>query len=116
MKNVKTIMLSALFLVISIATYAGKTSKIVIKTSGVCESCKTRIEKALTEVTGVSSAYFNEANGATTVKYDATKTNPDVLRTAISKQGYDADNIPAVKTAYDALPKCCQKAGGECKH
>jgi periplasmic mercuric ion binding protein len=44
-----------------------------------------------------------------TIKYSTTKTTPDEIRKAISKLGYDADDVPADKTAYAKLPPCCKK-------
>jgi len=112
--KVKSIaLLSILFLCLS--SFAAKSGKVVIKTSGVCDMCKEKIEKTLMTTTGVSKAYYNLANAAVTVKYDAATTNIDALRKAISAAGYDADDVKADKSASAALPKCCQK-GAECKH
>ena len=96
-------------------SYAGKASKIIIKTSGQCGMCKEKIETALNGINGVFSSYYNEANSKVTIKYDASKTTPSALRIVISKTGYDADDVSPEKVAYDALPKCCQK-GEVCKH
>jgi copper chaperone CopZ len=109
MKNLKSISIAIILVMISFVSFAGKTSKIMIKTSGQCGMCKTTIEATVKAIDGTSSAYYNEANSKVLVKYDAAKTNPDAIRQAISKAGYDADNVMAVKAAHDALPKCCQK-------
>lgn len=115
MKNIKSISLLLILVCISLFSYAGKTSKILIKTSGQCGMCKEKIEKAVKTIDGTESAYYNEANSKVLVKYDASKTNPDAIRQVIAKTGYDADNITADKAAHDALPKCCQK-GQVCTH
>ena len=32
-----------------------------------------------------------------------------LLKKAVTKVGYDADDLPADPKAYDDLPKCCKK-------
>ena len=80
-----------------------------IKTSAICNSCKKTIETALKKVDGVESANLNVQTKVVTVLYDVHKTNPDNIRLAISKSGYDADDVPADKDAYDHLDSCCKK-------
>jgi copper chaperone CopZ len=112
--NIKSIaLLSILF--VALSSFVSKSEKIIIKTSGTCDMCKEKIEKTLNDVPGVEKAYYNLANGAVTVKFEADKTNADALRLSISAVGYDADGVKANQSAHDALPKCCQK-GQECKH
>lgn len=115
MKTIKIIFLLIGLISTSQLAHAAKGNTLVVKTSGVCAMCKTAIETALLKTEGVQSAYFNLANGIVRIKYDKAKTNPDALRLVISKIGYDADNVPADKAAYDALHTCCKK-GNECKH
>ena len=45
------------------------------------------------------------------VTYVTKKTNPEKLRLAITKIGYDADELKADEKAYNKLPGCCQKGG-----
>ena len=58
---------------------------------------------------GVKSSNLDLDNKIVSVIYNPEKTTPEKLRTAISKLGYDADDIPLVKEAYDKLPACCKK-------
>jgi periplasmic mercuric ion binding protein len=86
-----------------------KTEEIVIKTSAVCGMCKDRIEHDLSFEKGVKSVSLDLETKEVTVKYDPNKTDPDKIRKAISKIGYDADDVTADPVAYEKLPKCCKK-------
>jgi periplasmic mercuric ion binding protein len=90
-----------------------KTSNIQsiqIKTSAVCDMCKETIEKALSYESGVKKSNLDVKTKICTVQYDINKTTPEKIRLAISKSGYDADEVKADKKAYDKLSPCC-KAG-----
>jgi mercuric ion binding protein len=82
-----------------------------IKTSAQCADCKKRIESKLNFTKGVKNAVLDLKTKEAIIVYDLTKTNPDKLRIAISKVGYDADRLQADPKAYKKLPKCCQKGG-----
>ncbi|MBX3044620.1 MAG: heavy-metal-associated domain-containing protein [Candidatus Kapabacteria bacterium] len=83
-------------------------STIEIKTSAICEHCKENIEKALNKVAGVEKSNLDLDTKVATVKYDSTRTNVDELRNAISKAGYNADDVKRDGRAYKRLPKCCK--------
>lgn len=86
-----------------------KTVEIKIKTSAQCGQCKDRIEKALAYEKGIKSSNLDLKTKIVTVVYFANKTTPEKIRTVLSKTGYDADDVAAVKAAYDKLPPCCKK-------
>mgnify|MGYP000312526779 CR=1 FL=1 len=88
-----------------------KLSKIDIKTSAVCNHCKTKIEKGLLKQKGVKEAILNLDNKILTVTYDSDKITPEKLRASISKLGYDADDVKADPVAYKKLPNCCKGDG-----
>jgi periplasmic mercuric ion binding protein len=90
---------------------SGKTAVIKIQTSAVCGSCKTRIEKNMAFEKGVTDVVLDLDTKIVTITYRPTKTSPDKLRLALSKIGYDADNVLADPTAYEKLPPCCKKGG-----
>jgi hypothetical protein len=46
------------------------------------------------------------------VTYNKGKTSPEKIRKAISKVGYDADNVTADPKAYSKLDACCKKPDG----
>ena len=83
--------------------------EVQIQTSAVCGMCKERIEGNIAYEKGVKKVELNEETKVVTIGYDPRKTNPDNLRTEISKIGYDADNIKADPEAYAKLPGCCKK-------
>jgi hypothetical protein len=43
------------------------------------------------------------------VTYKKSKTSPEKIRKAISKVGYDADDVTADPKAYSKLDACCKK-------
>jgi copper chaperone CopZ len=83
-------------------------AKVEIKTSAICEHCKETIEKALNKVDGVKTAVLNVETKIATVEYVTEKVTVDDLRNAISKAGYDADEVKRDARAYKRLPKCCK--------
>jgi periplasmic mercuric ion binding protein len=121
MKNIQKFLFSTLFVattlfLVSTQSMAQTTSKTVkIKTTAVCGMCKDRIEKGLSYEKGIKSSDLDVKTRIVTVVYDEKKTNPDKIRTAISKTGYDADEVKADKVAYEKLPGCC-KSGKPCTH
>jgi len=90
---------------------ADKYSEIKIKTSSQCGMCKETIEKAMAFEKGVKSSDLNVETKVLSVKYDALKTTPEKIKLAVSKVGYDADDVKADPKAYSKLSPCCQKGG-----
>lgn len=88
-----------------------KTATIVIKTSTQCGMCKGRLEKVMAYEKGIISSDLNIEKAEFTVTYKVSKTSPEKIKLAITKVGYDADELKADKTSYDKLPACCQKDG-----
>jgi periplasmic mercuric ion binding protein len=86
-----------------------KVTTIKIKTSAVCGQCKDRIELGMAYGKGIRDISLDLDTKIATIKYSTAKTNPEEIRKAISKLGYDADDVPADKVAYDKLPPCCKK-------
>jgi len=80
-----------------------------IKTSAQCDMCKARIEKHLLKQDGLSEANLEVETAVCEVKFDSTKITLDDIRKEIASIGYDADDVKAIKRAYDKLPKCCKK-------
>jgi len=91
------------------AVYAGGTETIKIKTSSQCDMCKETIEKGMAFEKGVKKAVLDVETSILTVEYNPKKTNPDLIRKAVAATGYDADDVPAEKEAYDKLHSCCKK-------
>lgn len=111
MKNILTIF--GLMLTMSFGVNAQDLAKnegvVKIKTSAICKMCKARIEKDMSLTKGVEKAELNLEDKVLTVKYNGKKTDAAALKMAVSKIGYDADDVVADAKAHDRLPDCCQK-------
>lgn len=90
-------------------TKGAGTQQVQLKTSAVCDMCKTRLEKAMAYEKGVQAAVLDVPSKVLTVTYRPDKTSPEALRTAVQRTGYDADDKTAEARAYDRLPECCKK-------
>lgn len=85
------------------------TEEVKIQTSAVCGECKERIEHGLSFEKGIKSVSLDDDTKIVTVNYSPNKTSADSIRVAISKIGYDADDVKADPVAYEKLPGCCKK-------
>jgi copper chaperone CopZ len=103
------IFLSMMLLTAGLYAADGKFETIKIKTSSQCDMCKERIEEALAFEKGVKKAELDVETQMVTVTYKTSKTSPERIRKAISKVGYDADDVPADPKAYAKLDACCKK-------
>lgn len=112
MKNLKTITLIIAAILLPLSVVIGQGSnieKIKIQTSAQCGMCKEAIEETLAFERGVKKSVLIMKTKMVEVEYDKRRTNPDKIRKAISKIGYDADDLPADKKAYEKLEACCKK-------
>ena len=55
-----------------------------------CASCAARVEKAIAALPGVDDCNVNFATETATVRYDAARVGPDVMRAAVTGLGYTA--------------------------
>jgi copper chaperone CopZ len=108
MRNLFVLIIS-LLMVSTVVNAKPKTETIKIKTSSQCDMCKERIEEALAFEKGVKKSDLDVETQIVTVTYKAGKTTPGKIRRAISKVGYDADDVAADFKAYGKLPACCKK-------
>ena len=121
MKNVIKVFLTVFIIVLS-ATSANAqepkqktTQTAVIKTAiycdhcKACESCGDRLEKTLLKEKGIQMITLDEKAMTIKVVYNSKKTDLTKIKTAISKLGYDADDIKADVVAYESLDGCCKK-------
>jgi periplasmic mercuric ion binding protein len=89
-----------------------KYTEAIIKTTSQCGMCKERIEKAVNKLDGIQKADLDVETKELYVKYDPEEVDLDDIKKAVSKAGYDADEVKAKKKAYKKLPKCCKIGGG----
>lgn len=116
MKTIKKLALSGFTAIImmlavktTVAQEEAKTAEIQIKTSVVCDMCKENIEKNLAFEKGVKKSVVDVNTKIVTVTYNPQKITPEEIRLAISKVGYDADDVAANTKAYKKLDDCCKK-------
>jgi mercuric ion binding protein len=86
-----------------------------IQVSGVCGSCKKRIENAA-YIPGVRHAEWNKETGILTVSFKPTKVSKEKIAQAVAEKGHTADEQAANQKAYENLPKCCAYNDGVHKH
>lgn len=116
MKNKIFYGLALVLITLTISSFTlPKADKVEIKTKiycdhcGACESCKPHIVTSMENVPGVKGVELNVKQELLTVWYNAKKTNPDVLREAVRKAGFEADGVAPFSDAYDKLDECCKK-------
>ena len=95
--------------------FAGNTITRHFKVEGVCEKCKARIENAA-YVKGVKYADWNIESSDLTVKYDSTKTSPEVFLKSVAKAGHDNELFKAEDADYNKIASCCKYRSGTKKH
>lgn len=113
----KLIFLTVLFfLTLTILAQEKKTVQTaIIKTAIYCDHCKAcetcgpQFNKLL-KVKGVQMVTLDEKAMTLKVTYNSKKTDLATIKKAISKLGYDADDVKADKEAYAGLDGCCKKA------
>lgn len=103
--------ISIALILIGIFINANAQTELKIKTSAECEMCKKRLESNIIYEKGVKFAKLNLESKVLTVNYNDKKTSAHEIKMAVSKLGYDADEVKADSTAYMNLPECCRKPG-----
>ncbi len=104
----KVITLVMLFMVVAINAQEKSKSKLVtIKVSGICEMCKSRIEKAAFKTKGVKSAEWNIETHDLTLIINEHKTTVLTIQKNIAAIGHDTAAIQATDEVYNNLHGCC---------
>ncbi len=110
---------SVAFLAIAILFSAGvsaqdkqkkkKVETIEIQSSVVCGMCEERVLENMAFKKGVKDVKVDLETKVITIEYKTKKTDEETLKKAITKIGYDADEMEADPEAYEKLPACCKK-------
>ncbi len=114
MKTILKTLLFSFFLISFGANAQKTTQKAIIQTAiacdhcKVCETCGGNLEKKLLKNPGIQMITLDEKAMTITVIYNRKKTSIDDIRTAISKLGYDADDVKADPDGYEKLDGCCK--------
>lgn len=97
--------------VASAQAQTSKTQELNIQTSAECGECEKRIEEALNYTKGIVYAELDLSTMKLHVKFKTKQITLEQIKLKIASLGYQADEIPADKTAFDALPACCKPGG-----
>jgi len=74
-----------------------------------CETCGPKFNQALLKEKGVQMVVLDDRAMTIKVTYNSKKTDLAKIKAAISKLGYDADDVKADPDAYASLDGCCKK-------
>jgi mercuric ion binding protein len=109
-----TILLIAVFFISNAAVAQKTNQKAVIKTflncdhCKECETCGLKFKTEMLKIKGVKMYELDDKAMTFTVYFNAKKTNLQTIKVAISKLGYDADEVKADPAAYEKLDGCCK--------
>lgn len=73
-----------------------------------CETCGEKFNKTLLREKGVQMVELDEKAMTIKVVFNSKKTDLDKIKQAITKLGYDADDLKADPVAYEGLDNCCK--------
>ena len=91
-----------------------KLETITIKTTIVCDHCMKcddcgyNIDTSIRKAKGIKKVNINPEKNTVQVTYRPDKTSPKEIRIALSKAGYNADDVKADPEAYAKLDGCCK--------
>ncbi|MBL7958668.1 cation transporter [bacterium] len=74
----------------------------------ICGSCVKTVTNALKDLEGIKEVNIDKKTKIAVVTYDASKLKVTDIETAISKSGYDANEVKRDKKVYDQLDACCK--------
>jgi copper chaperone CopZ len=90
---------------------ANDPGEITVKSSIVCDMCKTTIEEGLAYEKGIKRVAVDVEANTIFVKYSDKKLSEEEVKNLIAGLGYAADDVKPVKEAYDNLHGCCKMPG-----
>ncbi len=93
---------------LSLSAQTAKLDTLSIQSSVVCETCRRTIIKGLSTRKGIRWVEVDVPARRVIVAHRPDKTTPSAIRQALSRLGYDADEVPRDPTAYQKLPACCR--------
>jgi uncharacterized protein YdeI (BOF family) len=130
MKKIIVILTLALFSFTAMAQHCGSAARtrsnedpklevkgaetIVIQTNAYSVKSNDIFKGNLPFVKGVKDFKFDETTSKIAVAYNPKQTNPDAIRAAIAKLGFDADQVKGNEQARAKLPAECRTAPRGC--
>ncbi|WP_306349561.1 heavy-metal-associated domain-containing protein [Flavobacterium sp. '19STA2R22 D10 B1'] len=115
LKNILITFSLLLFSSVASAQKAKTVQKATIKTAiycahcKECDSCGKTIQTTLLKEKGIQMITLDENAMTIEVIFNSKKTDLTTIKQAISKLGYDADDVKADLLAYEGLDNCCKK-------
>ncbi|MFP9100199.1 heavy-metal-associated domain-containing protein [Flavobacterium sp. RHBU_24] len=115
----KTLFIGVTMLLFAGTAYAQQAKTIqtaTIKTAIYCDHCKAcetcgkKFNSTLLREKGIQMVVLDEKAMTIKVTYNSKKTDLAAIKQAISKLGYDADDVKAETVAYNGLDDCCKKS------
>ena len=115
---VRTFLITALFLLSANSLVAQEKKTVqtaTIKTAIYCDHCKAcetcgpKFNQTLLKEIGVQMVVLDDKAMTIKVTYNSKKTSLDKIKAAVSRLGYDADEVKADPIAYQGLDGCCKK-------
>ncbi|WP_169628275.1 hypothetical protein [Flavobacterium filum] len=67
-----------------------------------------KFKTEMLKIKGVKAYQLDDENMTFTIFYNEKKTDLQTIKVAISKLGYDADEVKADPEAYESLDDCCK--------
>ena len=107
MKTRANLILTFMFLGV-ISLFAQDTKTEEFKVYGNCGMCEKRIEKAVTEIDGVSLADWDKKTKMITVTFNPEEVKLEDIHKAIAEVGHDTEDAKAEDDVYTSLPGCCK--------
>lgn len=111
----KSIFCLAVMLFVSNSVMAQKSNqKAVIKTTlhcdhcKQCETCGLKFNTEMLKIKGVKMYELDDKKMTFTIYYNPKKTDLQAIKVAISKLGYDADEVKATSEGIASLDGCCK--------
>ena len=107
----KAIKLILVFCFMAGVVMAVEPGELTVKSSIVCDMCKTTIEEGLAYEKGIKRVAVDVSENTIFVKYNEKKLSEDEVKKLIAGLGYAADDVKPVQEAYDNLHGCCKMPG-----
>ncbi len=107
MKSILNIFLALAFITLATTAEAQKTVTEQFEVGGVCEMCKTRIEKAL-DVKGVRYANYDLETHQLEVVYKTRHISSEEIHKLLNAVGHDTEQSRASDEAYANIHGCCK--------
>ena len=98
----------ALLLIASFSVLGQEVKTEKFKVFGNCGMCETRIEKAATDLEGVTTAGWDKETKMLAVSFDQSKVKTGTIHKAVAKVGHDTEKEKASDEVYNSLAGCCK--------